>query len=1458
MKRLVLTLLGLSVFVFTPKIYGQAGSYTFSVSTATYAPLGPGATQVPDISDDYVNDTVPIGFTFYFEGIGYDSVSATSDGFLSFMKGASSVTTNNLSGVSSSKRPLVAPLWDDLDGTVGIASYELSGTAPNRVFTFEWKDWEWNWNADDSVVSFQVKLYETTNEIQFTYHWEKPSTINSPSASIGLSGDSTYLSVTGVGTANPMAFNASEDGDIDTVVTDQVFSFMPPTCSSPISDSIVVTAFDTATVYFSSTSTGPWYINYGPSGFTAGSASSNYDTATATQFGINGLMPETDYDYYIQSNCGANGNSTWSGPYSFTTPPSCPMPMALVDSNVTSSSIDLGWQSGGSGPWYIYWGPSGFNQASPSVHLDTVSTNYTTFSGLMAGTSYDFFIMEDCAANGISDTAGPLTVITPCITQSLPYMENFNGSLGCFTVLDSGTSADTWMQAADLDGDDLDGTGFALVNSDAAYFEDMDEYLVSPSIDAGSIGGSLILEFDQYYRSSSDSAVVDVWDGTQWVRVLTQGSTAGSFTSPDHELIDVTAYANANFKVRFHYFDAYYGWYWAVDNFSVKEVLCNASSFLGAYATASDSIAVNWQPGNGQSFGLEYALSGFTPGTGTYVSTTDTFAIAHGLTPNTSYDFYLTDTCATGYSTTLGPVTITTPCIKQAIPFLETFDTELGCFQVTKNGGSTPDTWQWTGKYDGNTLDADTGFAFVNSDAAGIGNTMDEILTSPTFDLSSVTGTPVLEFDQFYKHYSSSDDTADVDIWDGTQWVNVLQQTSDIGDWGNADHQLIDLSPYANANLKVRFHYYHATWAYYWAIDNFEVKTYSCGVASALDTGVVTAHTASLNWTSGGSNWNILWGPAGFDQASGTGTWIKNVTSNPYMLTGLGADSCFEYYVQDTCVGSGIGPLIGPFYFCTPPTCPAPTALGVVQASATSSGADVYWTTGGSSTWNIEYGLAGFVPGTGTMLTAYNDTTTIPGLMAATCYEFYVRDSCGPGDLSEWTGPFGFTTAAGQFSVPFHEGFESGFTYFGNNCENETMWATQSSLMNLGSYSAKLAYQNYDNSVLEMRGVVDLSNMAVPVLAFAQIAKLEGSYDEGHVQISTDGGATYTDLPDSAYLGNDANYASYEYFDEDAYSIWGTGNTVPAQNSWWKAERFDLSAYKTSNVRIRFMINSDGSSTREGWYLDDITIYDSTVTCDAPANVVATALNCDSVEVTWNSGSTATSSYIEYGMPGFMPGTGTVVANAGSPYYITGLSFNTDYDIYVGDSCSVDGSILAGPVAVKTDSLGPVMASFTYVQSDTTMADATVDFDASASSGSGLTYSWSFGNGDSATTMDPSATYTGNGNYTVTLTVTDRCGSTDDTTMTITVGGVSIIENRFDANVEIYPNPSEGQFKVNVTMGSNYNLVVSDLSGRIIYKENDLSIGASHVIDLGHVPAGVYLVHFSSKGLNVTQRIIVK
>jgi hypothetical protein len=89
-------------------------------------------------------------------------------------------------------------------------------------------------------------------------------------------------------------------------------------------------------------------------------------------------------------------------------------------------------------------------------------------------------------------------------------------------------------------------------------------------------------------------------------------------------------------------------------------------------------------------------------------------------------------------------------------------------------------------------------------------------------------------------------------------------------------------------------------------------------------------------------------------------------------------------------------------------TCPDATNLAV--SNITTSSAQLSWT-GNAPQYRIEYGPAGFTPGTGQMVTATSNPYTLNNLVHNTSYQFYVRKVCTPGvDSSTRTGPKGFGT----------------------------------------------------------------------------------------------------------------------------------------------------------------------------------------------------------------------------------------------------------------------------------------------------------------------------------------------------------------------------------------------------------------------------------------------------------------
>lgn len=107
-------------------------------------------------------------------------------------------------------------------------------------------------------------------------------------------------------------------------------------------------------------------------------------------------------------------------------------------------------------------------------------------------------------------------------------------------------------------------------------------------------------------------------------------------------------------------------------------------------------------------------------------------------------------------------------------------------------------------------------------------------------------------------------------------------------------------------------------------------------------------------------------------------------------------------------------------------------------------------------------------------------------------------------------------------------------------------------------------------------------------LTFWTNYEIEEGWDFGFVQISTDGGSTWTSL---------ANENTTSECDPSA--IQGAVENLPGftgSSGGWIQETFDLSAYAGQSVLLRFLYITDWATEENGFYVDDITVTDSSGT----------------------------------------------------------------------------------------------------------------------------------------------------------------------------------------------------------------------------------------------------------------------
>jgi hypothetical protein len=234
MIKRIFTLLFFIVLLFS-KANAQPPNYAFQAENGTYTPLVGGTIAVISSGDfdDGFSNGLPIGFSFTYNGTAYTTISASANGWTALGTNITltTSTTNLATGVN---RPKLAPLYEDIHLVSNSnLTYATTGVAGSRVFTLQYANILWDFAAVTPSISFQVKLYEGTNVIEFVYQQESGSVeLNSSGGtSIGITttatGSGSFLSLSDAGT-NPSVSSTVETVNIGVrPATGQIYRWIP-------------------------------------------------------------------------------------------------------------------------------------------------------------------------------------------------------------------------------------------------------------------------------------------------------------------------------------------------------------------------------------------------------------------------------------------------------------------------------------------------------------------------------------------------------------------------------------------------------------------------------------------------------------------------------------------------------------------------------------------------------------------------------------------------------------------------------------------------------------------------------------------------------------------------------------------------------------------------------------------------------------------------------------------------------------------------------------------------------------------------------------------------------------------------------------------------------------------------------------------------------------------------------
>ena len=356
------------------------------------------------------------------------------------------------------------------------------------------------------------------------------------------------------------------------------------------------------------------------------------------------------------------------------------------------------------------------------------------------------------------------------------------------------------------------------------------------------------------------------------------------------------------------------------------------------------------------------------------------------------------------------------------------------------------------------------------------------------------------------------------------------------------------------------------------------------------------------------------------------------------------------------------------FMTCGPASCRMPIITGV---SHTFENATITWTGEGSSYQvNVKESTASVWPTANISVTG--NTYTFTGLQPSTNYTFRIRQDCTADSLgySEWTSSI-FTTDYLQCSAPYDltasNITNSTATFDWVPIGEETMWqlhvwfsggldsvyTVSSHPVTIGGFTANTTYQasihalcgSAHNIFSDETYPIEFTTAACPDVVGLGTRNITDNSVEVYWSPDT---MAQTWLLEYGYSG----------FDQ------GTGTTVSCHTNFYVVT--DLNDDMEYDFHVRAVCGSDWQS--EGWTSTTATTLPYVVVCNAPTDV-SVEVSGNTATISWTAGEGNISFEIEYGRHGFTHGNSAIFPVNASPFRLSNLSYNTEYDVYIHAVC---------------------------------------------------------------------------------------------------------------------------------------------------------------------------------------------
>ena len=1003
----------------------------------------------------------------------------------------------------------------------------------------------------------------------------------------------------------------------------------------------------------------------------------------------------------------------------------CDDPTEITLLDVTDATASIGWTgSGVSGETYEYAYVIGGEAAPASGTVANTAT--ASLTGLLANTTYDFYVRTDCGSGDVSSWAGPFAFTTNCglVTTFNEGFEDVDeyGMADCWTVINGGGS-EQWEVYESTTYSHTGGKAARILWNTSAH----NDYLITPGF---TVTDHLNDYFSFWVRKTTTSGsdqieVLLSTTGTEEADFnVTLESAYGLSTTYEELTYDLSAYEGQTVYVAVKAISTNQYTIYLDDIRTYAEPTCFPVENVAMSNITVDDVTFTWDATPEASYQYSVGYPGEAEPVNWMTTTQNTVTIP-GLGFETEYLFYVRNNCDTDGVSEAETVAFETPigCLPVTNFSLDFIATNEGT--ISWIAGGTELEWEYANIVNGDPEPTSGTVIEANSVTLSNLNPGTDYILYVRANCAGVYG--YSEWETFnYATECVALDAINEDFEGGAIpacWTVINEGDSNTWYWSGtaanahsgSGHMRIDYS-FSSA------HNDYLVTPEFTVIDQqsdyitFWAKNYSASSADQFDVLVSTTGNEEADFT------EVL----ATDVTPGTSYEKFEYSLSAYegqtIYFALRATSTNEYYLY-----------IDDFLTQAEPTCYPPD--NAAAGTITVDDATFTWdaTDAGSYEYYAEYATGG---GATTVETTTEATATISSLDFETEYVFYLRNNCGADGYSEWV-TVEFETpiaceAVSDFSLDAISSDAATISWTAGGTELEWEYAnivdgdaepTTGTIISASSVSLTSLNPSTDY-VLYVRAncggtygysdweTFEYTTTCVPLAGINE--GFEGGalpecwtvinggdnntwyYSEtaanahtgsGHMRIDYSFSSAHDDYlvtPAFTVVDQVSDYITFwamNYSASNADQFDVLVSTTGANEADFtevlatdvtpgtEYERFDynLSAYEGQTIYFALR----ATSTNEYYlYVDDF-LTQPEPTCYAPDNAVAATVTVDDATFTWDvTDAGSYEYYAEYAAGG---GATTVETTNEATATISGLDFDTEYVFYVRNNCGVDG-----------------------------------------------------------------------------------------------------------------------------------------------------------------------------------------